>query len=246
MHAPLPPSSAERWIACPGAYRAEREAPPAAPSEFADLGTHAHALFARGLRFGLTAEALMSEPALRRPFALALAAARQILGSRAFMVELRLPALAALDAVWGTSDVVGFSFAGPVDTIIDLKFGEAIAVEADTPQLGIYGLLAARCFGVADDGVTAWVIQPRCDHADGLARKHHYSRADLDRFEAMVRQAEEAAFAPNAPRRAGAWCRFCRAAPFCSVRQAAPDAVPAALSGFFRPTPRWLLTRAQA
>ena len=93
-HAPLPPSSAERWIACPGSYQAEREAPPAAPSEFADIGTHAHALFARGLRFGLPAEALTTDPAISRPLALALDAARRILGSRAFMVELTLPALA--------------------------------------------------------------------------------------------------------------------------------------------------------
>jgi hypothetical protein len=109
-------------------------------------------LFAQGLRFGLAAEALTTDPVMLRPLALALDAARRILGSRAFMVELRLPALSDLAAVWGTSDVVGFSPIGPVDTIIDLKFGEAIGVEADTVQLGIYGRLRLGVSGLPRTG----------------------------------------------------------------------------------------------
>jgi len=240
-HAPLPPSAAERWIACPGSYQAESSAPPAPSSEFAELGTTAHAWFATGLRRGLPAKAMTTDPLMQRPLDAALTATRQILGSRAFMVELRLPPLAGLAALWGTADVVGFSAAGPVDTIIDLKFGEAIMVAADAVQLGIYGLLAARCFGVATDGLTAWVIQPRHDHEHGLARSHHYGRADIDRLETVLRNAVKAAVAADAPRRAGAWCRFCAAAAGCPTRQAAPNAVPAARSAWFRPTPRWLV-----
>jgi len=165
-HAPLSPSAAERWMACPGSRQAEAEAPPAIPSTFAELGTYAHELFAFGLRHGLTAEALTTDPAIRQPLALALTAMREILGTRTFMVETRLPALAGLPMVWGTADVIGFSLPGPVDTIADLKFGEAILVEADTVQLAIYALLAAHCYGAAENGVTAWTIQPRCDHAN--------------------------------------------------------------------------------
>jgi hypothetical protein len=239
-HAPLPPSAAERWIACPSSRQAETEAPPTVLSAFADLGTHAHELFARGLRLGLAIEALTTDPAIRQPLALALAAMREILGPRTFMVEIRLPALAGLPALWGTADVVGFSLPGPADTIADLKFGKAILVEADTPQLGVYAVLAARCYGVAEGGITAWTIQPRYDHADGLARRHHYSRDALDQLEVRLREAAAATLVPNAPRRAGPWCRWCRAAATCPVRQAMPDAVPPTVSGWFRPTPRWL------
>ena len=124
-----------------------------------------------------------------RPLALSLELARQILNGRAFMVETRLRPLPGLAEVWGTSDLVGFSKAGPVDRIIDLKFGEGILVEADEVQLGIYALLAARMYGASPDGVTAWIIQPRCDHADGPARQHHYTCADLDQLEsAYARQ----------------------------------------------------------
>jgi hypothetical protein len=239
-HAVLPPSAAERWIACPGSRQAEREAPAVTASEFSALGTAAHAWFARGLRHNLEAGALTADPLLQRPLAMALDAARRILGSRAFMVEQRLPPLARLAELWGTSDVVGFSLAGPVDTIIDLKFGEAVAVEADSVQLGIYGLLAARCFGVAPLGLTAWVIQPRHDHADGLARSHHYSLADLDRLEALLREKARVALGTDAARQAGEWCRFCAAAASCPVLQAAPNAMARAASGWFRPAPRWL------
>jgi hypothetical protein len=239
-HAPLPPSSAERWIHCSGSRQAEAEAPPAAPSDFANTGIRAHELFARGLHRHLPAEALTNDPIILRPLTLALATTRQILGSRPFMIEIRVPALVGLAEVWGTADIIGFSPTGPLDTIADLKFGEGLTIEADTPQLGIYALLGARCYGVADSGVTVWVIQPRADHDDGLARSYHYSRADLDRFETKIRAAATATLMPNAPRKAGPWCRWCRAALTCPERQAAPNAVPPILSGWFRPAPRWL------
>jgi hypothetical protein len=220
---------------------AERAAPPEAPSAFADFGTAAHRLFAQALRFELATELVTDDPLVALPLNLALDAARRILDRRPFMVELRLPALPGLNTVWGTADVVGFTPAGPVDTIIDLKFGENIAVEADTPQLGVYGLLAARCFGAAEGGITTWVLQPRCAHPSGhFARRYHYSLDALDRLETRLREAAAAAFIPNAPRHAGDWCRWCRAASTCPERQAMPDAVPRAVSNFFRPRPAWL------
>ena len=94
-------------------------------------------------------------------------------------------------------------------------------------------------YGVSPDGVTAWIIQPRCDHAAGPARRHHYTCADLDQLEVRIRAAAAAATLPAAPRRAGPWCRFCGAAVSCPTRQQMPDAVPAAVSAFFRPSPRW-------
>jgi len=228
-------------MACAGSRRAEAAAPPAGSSEYADFGTAAHVLFAKGLRFGVAAETLTNDPAVLQPLALSLKAAREILGPRAFLVEQRLPALDGLPEMWGTADVAGFSPLWLVDTIIDLKFGEGVLVDAkENLQLGIYALLAARSFGVTEDGVTAWILQPRCDHPDGLARRHHWTCAALDRLEQGVREAAAATIEPDAVRHAGAWCRWCAAAGTCAVRQAAPNIVPPAASRFFRPKPRWL------
>ena len=117
-HAPLAPSSAKRWIACPGSVQATRGAPESPSSSFADEGTHAHALFARCLLQGAPADVVCTDSNLLRPLALALELARQILNGRAFMVETRLRPLPGLPEVWGTSDLVGFSKAGPVDRIL--------------------------------------------------------------------------------------------------------------------------------
>jgi hypothetical protein len=232
-HAPLPPSAAERWIACPGSRQAEAAAPPDVSSTFAELGTYAHELFMRGLHFGLTAAALTTDPVIQHPLATALAATRKVLGSRAFMVEVRLPALTGLNAVWGTADVVGFSAAGPLDLILDLKFGEAVRIEPDVAQLAIYALLGSRCYGAAPGGVTAWIVQPRHPHENGPVRSHHYSLADLDALEAELRDAAAATLAADAPRYTGSWCRWCRAAASCPERLAAPDAVPPIESAWF-------------
>ena len=239
-HAPLPPSSATRWMACPGSVAAERAAPPAPSSTFADEGTHAHELFARCLTRTLAADAVTEDPVIVAPLALSLDLARRILNGRTFLVETRLRPLPGLPDIWGTSDVIGFSAAGPVDTILDLKFGEGLVIEADAVQLGIYALLAARIYGAAPDGITVWIIQPRCDHADGPARHHRYSLAALARLETTIRAAAVASTDPAAPRQAGSWCRFCAAVGECPTRQQTPDAIPAAVSAFFRPVPRWL------
>jgi len=134
-HAPLAPSSSERWMACPGSHHAEAAAPPSMPSVFADLGTHAHELFARGLRLGLAAEVLTTDPMIQHPLASALAATREILGPRSFLVEVRLPALAGLAAVWGTADVAAFS---GIATAWSSRYGSQpqpfICVETSSPM----------------------------------------------------------------------------------------------------------------
>jgi hypothetical protein len=242
-HAPLPPSCAGRWIACPGSVQAEREAPKPPSSDFAEEGTRAHELFARCMLQGLRADEVTVDPIVLRPLALTLDLTRQILDGRSFVVETRLAPLVGLPDVWGTSDLIAFCKAGPVDTIVDLKFGEAIGVAADAIQLGIYALLAARRYGGAPDGVTIWVIQPRHDHPDGPARQHHYTLGDLDRLEINLRKAVAATAVPNPPRQSGAWCRFCAAAAVCPVLQRTSDAIPVATSAWFRPEPRWFTAK---
>jgi hypothetical protein len=238
-HAFLPPSSATRWIACPGSAWAELEyverlghEPP--PSAAAMHGTQAHALFAATLRCGADYLHIATlDPDDLAALKLAFDLARRIIGDRPFHVEQRLRALPDLHNVWGTGDVLAFHADGSLAIVIDLKFGTGV-VEPHEPQLGIYALLGAREYGVTEAGVDAWIIQPRCPHLAGPARRHHYSRADLDLLETQFRKSAAKAEARDAPRRAGPWCRFCKAAEDCDTRQQAPNAVPPARSGFFR------------
>jgi hypothetical protein len=227
-------------MSCPGSIAAERDAPPSEEtSSFADEGTKVHALFARCLIEGRAAPPMVDDPLILRPLALALDLTRRIPGPRRFLTEMRLRPLPGLPEVWGTSDLIGFSAAGPVDIIVDLKFGAGLVVEADEVQVGIYALLAGHAYGTSPDGVTAWVVQPRCDHPDGPARSYHYSPAALRALEAALRSAAALTSAPAAPRRAGPWCRFCAAAGTCPTKEQAPDALPHMPSALFRPGPRW-------
>jgi hypothetical protein len=104
--------------------------------------------------------------------------------------------------------------------VVDWKFGIYV-VPADALQLAIYAMLAAAVFGVAPDGVTAWIVQPRALHLHGSARGARYTAADLVAVERHVRAAAARTAASGAPRRAGEWCTFCRAAATCETRQQA-------------------------
>lgn len=214
-HAPLAPSSAYRWMACPGSSLAERLAPPSPVSSFAEEGTEAHRIFAECLVKGVPVASLTKDLALIDPLRHALFLAADVIAGRRFLVEQRLEPLADMPKVWGTADVVVFDGHGRVVAIIDLKFGAGVVVEADAVQLQIYALLAAQQYGAAQDGITVHIIQPRREHVRGPLRSHHLTINDLTSLVDRLGSAVEATEAPDAPRIAGTWCQFCAAAASC-------------------------------
>jgi hypothetical protein len=224
-HAPLAPSAATRWSNCAGSYAAEQSAPPGATSYAADQGTAAHALAAHCLATGVPAAAVTSDPIILPALTEALSLTRRVIAGRPVLLETRLPALRGLPLVWGTCDVAVFDHLHRLVAIIDLKFGSFV-VPADAPQLVIYALLAGAQFGIAPSGVTTWIVQPRALHLHGPARGVHYTPADLVTVEHYVRAAVARTAAPDAPRQAGAWCTFCRAAATCETRRQASCARP--------------------
>jgi hypothetical protein len=202
----------------PGSITAILAAQPEPPSFYAEEGNRAHAHFAQCLLEGRHAAALISDPVLMAPLQDALDQARRIIDGRAVLIEQRLPPLPGVPDLWGTADIAVFDQDLCLSDVIDLKFGANVPVEANTVQTGIYGLLGAARFGLSPAGLTTWIIQPRCSHPQGSVRSHHYDRVALHALYHLVRSAAEAARNPLAPRRVGAWCRFCPAAPTCPER----------------------------
>src|SRR5262249_1719644 len=147
------------------------------------------------------------------------------------LLETRLRPLLGLPTVWGTGDCMVFDRSHRLVAIIDLKFG-IYAVPADSLQLAIYAVLAAAMFGIAPEGVTTWIVQPRATHLHGPARGARYPAADLQAVERCLRAAVARVAAPEAPRVAGEWCSFCRAATTCEIRRQAIAQQPKSL--FFR------------
>jgi DNA polymerase len=99
LHAPLAPSSAERWMHCPGSVGALRALPEAPESPFATEGTEAHRIFTACLERDLDPADFTTDPLWLRPMEWALEIARVIIAGRRFKVEQRLESLPNLAKV---------------------------------------------------------------------------------------------------------------------------------------------------
>jgi hypothetical protein len=215
-HAPLRPSAAERWANCPGAPRAERAKPESGVvSPYATEGTAAHLIFALALLSGLPPAQLIDDATIAAHLTDMVALTRLLIGNDDFCVEFELPPLPKLRGVWGTADVIVLDRQGRARHIVDLKYGRGIWVAASSWQLRIYALLATHRFGVGPDGLTVTILQPRLRDP---VRSLRYSPQDLSLIEADLRAAVARARTPHAPRVAGDWCHFCRAAEHCPAR----------------------------
>jgi hypothetical protein len=163
---------------------------------------------------------LTTDPVILPPLVAALALTRRIIAGRPVLLETRLPALHGLPTVWGTCDVAVFDHQYRLAAIVDLKFG-VYAVPADSLQLAIYGVLATALFSASPDGFTTWIVQPRAAHLHGPTRGAHYTPSDLSAVERFIRVAAARTAVADAPRKAGEWCTFCRAAASCEIRRQA-------------------------
>jgi Protein of unknown function (DUF2800) len=217
-HAPLPPSSAERWMRCPGSVRAEALTLGRPTSPYAIEGSAAHVIFALALLTDLLPSQLTDDAAMAEHLDDMVTAARTMIGTDVYLIEHRLPALPYLVAVWGSTDLLVLNALGQARIIGDLKFGKGLLVAASSPQLQIYALLAARAYGIGPDGIDAVILQPRAYDPGGHVRAVHYSAEDLGRFEGELRESVVATEAPDAARISGPHCRFCAAADSCYER----------------------------
>lgn len=173
-HAKLSPSSAERWMTCPGSV-ALSEGYADSSSAAADEGTAAHELAERillgakgdelvGLRAqnGIEWTAEMLQDVLR--YTQSVQALAGAVGD-ALMVEQRLPISewTGEAGAHGTADAV--ILAGTELIVADLKFGRGVVVDADeNKQLRIYALAALREFefvGGPFETVRIIISQPR-------------------------------------------------------------------------------------
>ena len=218
-HALFAPSAAERWMNCPGSFRAEQEAEPRADTRYTKEGTNAHEIFAQALLTRTSPRRFTDDPFIAGPLHEAWLTVMQLIGDRRFLVEQRLEPLPGLPDLWGTSDIIVFDERGHLVMVIDLKFGVVVAVEPDSSQLVIYTLLAAQQFGASPAGVTSIIVQPRAQHAAGPARQHHHTPAALSAFLPKVQTAVTAALQPDAPRVSGLWCRWCAVRETCPTRR---------------------------
>lgn len=243
-HAALGPSSAHRWMACPGAPAAEREARSRglvddSSSPAAREGTAAHAVAELELRRRVLSQPVAAEVASwhevydveyewsvmvseTRPYvdyveACYLAASEADPAGAQLWLESRVEPVPG--RVWGTADatIIG----GGRVHVVDLKYGRGVRVEAESnPQLRCYMLGALGIASLLEPvrECVGTIVQPR--HKDG---GHISSEAltteELQAWGAALPEAVAATDDPAAPRVPGdSQCRWCAAQAICPER----------------------------
>lgn len=235
-HSRLSPSASERWLSCPASVRLAAALPPSPSSTYAHEGTLAHALAEiEGLReFGKitdreylkrraawvkeTKESRLTDED-RETMAAHVADLMELIHERlalypasSVFFEQRLDT--GIPTCWGTSDVVIVS---PRHVeIIDLKYGQGIAVEAfGNSQLRLYGLGALDTFGdlLGDtEVVRITVFQPRISSLS----TEELSADEIREWRQEILPIAELALGDSAPfGPSEKACRFCPAAGQC-------------------------------
>lgn len=230
-HAKYSPSSAGRWVNCPGYTRLLEkvieqfgEEP---SSDAASEGTRMHELAAQLLGERNPTKALKEDKAIdpedRKALWLYVDTVEDFLdfyhrggGSVDLYIEQRVT---ADDKLYGTADCVIKHDTGI--TVIDYKNGRGVRVDPDSLQLKLYGYMAYLShFSPDSDGernIELVIVQPHyLEKGVPLVRTEAYSAAALlNEMEGMLDSVHKGCFAADAEYAEGDHCRFCYAKPLC-------------------------------
>lgn len=227
-HSPLGPSSAERWINCPGSVRLTEHLPDTG-SEYAAEGSAAHMLTEICRVDGKSAKDWLGKTIPQGAFNIEVT--EEMVDAVDMFVEYveetpgdRLMEHRVCFDRWAPN---GF---GTLDDarlqpkrahVTDFKYGKGVQVYAkDNAQMKLYalGILAEFDWVYGFEDFVLCIHQPRLDHIDTWT----ISREDLLAWaETVLRPAAQLACKDNAPLRAGSWCQWCKVKATCTVRAGA-------------------------
>lgn len=241
-HSNIGPSSAERWISCPGSVQLSANFPKPAPNEYGAAGTVYHTLCEQlvtgkiddlelmtkigttvkedGFDIEISDEGVDGVILYRDEIAqdLALFEAGNNKTKIHHHVEKRVDLKSVDPDLWGTADDFMFQ-KGHKLIVTDAKFGKKVVEVAKNKQLGLYALGVMETFaGEVFDEVWLKVVQPLAGHSQGPARMW---RAPMEWLKALREEARAAVIEsrrPNARFKAGDHCGWCPAKNSCPTR----------------------------
>lgn len=241
-HSNIGPSSAERWIACPGSVQLSAQCPKPPPNEYGAAGTVYHGLCEElvtgkiddlelmtrigtivkedGFDVEVTDEGVDGVILYRDEVAQDLALLKKA-GKPAEIhhhVEKRVDVKSVDPDLWGTADDFMYQ-KGHKLIVTDAKFGKKIVEVVKNKQLGLYALGVMETFaGEVFDEVWLKVVQPLAGHSQGPARMWLAPMEWLHALREEARQAVVESRRPNPRIKAGEHCGWCPAKNSCATR----------------------------
>ncbi len=226
-HSPRGPSSADRWMNCAGSVAATAGLPDTT-SEYAAEGTFAHYISELARNDDCVAKVFLGRISDDGKF---VCNQEMVDGVQYFLdylddaefdetlVEARVNYNAWVDDGFGTADDVGLK--DGTCRVVDLKYGKGVQIWAEeNRQLKLYALGVYQEHGDLYDitGFDLVICQPRLDHID----EWYISIEDLLKWaDDVVEPAADLTTYPDAPFKAGEWCRWCKIKASCKYRAAA-------------------------
>ncbi len=241
-HSKIGPSSAERWINCPGSVAASAKCPKSPPNEYGAAGTVYHHLseeLVTGKIDDLELMTRIGSVVMEDGFPITITdegvdgvilyrdtveADLQMLKSNGksaeihHHVEKRVDVKSVDPELWGTADDFMYQ-KGNVLIVTDAKFGKGLVNVEKNKQLGLYALGVMETFaGEAFDEVWLKVVQPLAGHAEGLVRTWPAPMEWLRELREVARAAIAESRRPDARVVAGEHCKWCPAKLACPTR----------------------------
>ena len=230
VHSPLGASGAERWLQCPGSVTLLKhlDLEESDEPDYRVEGSAAHEAAAKALREGLDAWELVGEtflgitltPELANPLQMYLDYCRIPQGQKFVEYGISSP---VHPQFYGTLDFG--CYAANVLVIVDLKFGQGIAVDVeDNPQLKYYAFglidgMERQSRGRVPDElpVMLTIVQPRGFHVAGPVREWETTVGAIRAWvhDVLVPAMQATEFEDSL--KSGDWCRFCPAKLACPL-----------------------------
>lgn len=230
-HARLAPSAAYRWLNCAAAPRLEAEVSVKQDlsigdiSSAAKLGTELHSYLEECLRLETPPDAEFCPGEIDHFDAVVLAYhyITENYGGDDFdcyiekKLAISLTVGRTTNDIYGTADFLAYEKSKKILHVVDFKSGVQ-PVEADSPQLVLYGLgglgwLRHKVIKL----VRCTIIQPRFYHVGGAVRSADFTVAELASLGVLFNRAAAATDDPTAPATAGPWCQWCLARVSCTA-----------------------------
>lgn len=216
QHSKIGASSMSRWSKCPGSVRLS-EGIPKTTSSYAAEGTLAHEMAEKWLRSGSVSPPPDCGHEMAENIRVYVEFVREkSRGNGSPLFEHKFDLSHLHPGLFGTADAVIYNHREKILTVVDLKYGAGVPVEAaGNVQLQYYGLGAILSLKLLVKEIELTIVQPRCAHEDGSVRTWRFDAVKMLDFMADLLDAAKATEKDNAPLKSGAHCKFCPATGIC-------------------------------